>query len=368
MLKGIRVIDFSQYLPGPFATLRLTEMGAEVIKVESPDGDPGRFPLQEDGSPRLTFLANNRNKKSIVLNLKEEADQRIALELIREADVVIESFRPGVMKRLGIDYEEVRKINPSVIYCSLSGYGQKGCMHQLGSHDINYMALSGLLAQMKDDQGKPVQPSMTFADLIGGISANESILAALVQRGRTGKGAYLDISITDAATTLMTNHVIIESSTGEQHGLSKIHKKHVCYFIYETKDNRFVTLGALEPKFWNNFCLALNKPEWIAAHFSSPTADNPFFLEIQELFLSRTFDEWTQFSFEIDCCMAPILETGEVWQHPYIKERNLVQEKDGVRFAATRYIPGGSSLDTYSSAPKHGEHIKEISLISKTLL
>ncbi|WP_249593880.1 CaiB/BaiF CoA transferase family protein [Peribacillus frigoritolerans] len=365
MLKDIRVIDFSQYLPGPFATLRLTELGAEVIKVESPDGDPGRYPLQADGSPRITFLANNRNKKSVVLNLKEEADQLSALELIREADVVIESFRPGVMKRLGIDYENVMKINPSVVYCSLSGYGQKGCMHQLGSHDINYMALSGLLAQMKDDQGKPIQPSMTFADLIGGISANESILAALVHREKTGKGAYLDISITDAATTLMTNHVIVESSTGEQHGLSKIHKKHVCYFIYETKDNRFISLGALEPKFWNNFCMALNKPEWINTHFSAPTADNPVFLEIQELFLSRTFEEWTKFSLEVDCCMAPILETGEVWQHPYIKERGLVQEKEGLRVAATRYIEDGSSLDTYSPAPKHGEHQKEISILQE---
>lgn len=229
MLSDIFVIDFSQHLPGPYATLRLADRGAQVLKVETPQGDPARKPAVQDQGDHYLFRAHGRNKKSMVLNLKEESQRYVALDLISKADVVIESFRPGVTTRLGISYEDAKRVNPGIIYCSLSGYGQDGPMHQLGSHDLNYMALSGALAQMVDDTGAPIVPSMTFADMAGGIAAAEAILAALVRRGKKGEGAYLDIALADVMVTMMTNHVMIESATGEQRGLAQLHKSLVLW-------------------------------------------------------------------------------------------------------------------------------------------
>lgn len=340
MLKGIRIIDLSQYLPGPNATLRLADLGAEIIKIESPKGDPARFPPEKDGGEKYLFRAQNRDKKSVTLDLKELADQRIAMDLIKQADVVIESFRPGVTKRLGISYEDVLKEKSDIVYCSLSGYGQEGVMNHLGSHDINYMALSGVLSQLKDDDEKPIHPSTTIADLFGGIAASESIVAALLKKERTGKGTYLDIALADVMVTLMTNHILIESATGRQKGLEKIYKELVCYSLYETKDGRFVSFGGLEPKFWKNFCLAVNKEEWLPEHYSNSEDTNPVYIEMKKLFKSRTLEEWTTFSLEVDCCMAPVLETSEVANHPYYKGRNMIQEKWGHRYVATRFTEG----------------------------
>ena len=360
MLKGIRVIDFSQYLPGPNTTLRLADLGAEIIKVESPSGDPARYPLEQDGRERYVFRAQNRDKKSIVLNLKEPTEQQIAMDLIKQADVVIESFRPGVTKRLGISYEEIIKEKPDIVYCSLSGYGQTGEMSHLGSHDLNYMALSGVLSQFKDDEGRPVHPSTTIADLVGGVVASESIVAALLQKERTGKGAYLDLALADVAATLMTNHVMIESATGKQNGIERLHKKLICYGLYETKDGRFISLGALEAKFWENFCLAVDKEEWIQAHLTAPVETNLVYGEVQTLFASRTFVEWSLFSQQVDCCMAPVLESGELATHPYYKTRNLIQERWGHNYVATRFNDGESLLDDSTAAPKHGEHTEDL--------
>lgn len=359
MLSDILVIDFSQHLPGPYATLRLADRGAQIVKVETPQGDPARHPKMKDQGDNYLFRAHGRNKKSMVLNLKEESQRFVALDLISQADVVIESFRPGVTKRLGISYEDVVQVNPRIVYCSLSGYGQNGPMHQMGSHDINYMAISGALAQMTDDDGAPIAPSMTFADMIGGIAASEAILAGLVQRGKTGKGTYLDISLADVMVTLMTNHVLMESATGNRRGLAKLHKSLVCYAIYQTKDQRYISLGALEPKFWENFCQAVEKPEWLSSHYSPQQDENPVYQEIQALIRSRTLAEWTSFSLEVDCCMAPILEAGELHDHPHIRERHLIEEQWGLRYVATCYQSEGSVLQHATPAPKLGEHTEE---------
>ena len=356
MLKGIRVIDFSQYLPGPNTTLRLADMGAEIIKVESPSGDPARFPPEKDGGDRYVFRAQNRDKKSVILNLKDPTQQQKAMDLIKEADVVIESFRPGVTKRLGISYEEIIKEKPDIVYCSLSGYGQEGEMSHLGSHDINYMALSGVLSQFKDDNGRPVLPSTTMADLVGGVVASESIVAALLQKERTGKGAYLDMALADVMSSLMTNHVLIESATGNKMELKDCIRSSYAYGLYETKDGRFISLGALELKFWENFCLAVDKEEWIQAHLTAPVETNSVYSEMKNLFLSRTLEQWTLFSQQVDCCMAPVLESGEIADHPYYKTRNLIQERWGLKYVATRYNNGKSLLEHSTPYPKHGEH------------
>jgi alpha-methylacyl-CoA racemase len=354
LLEGVRVLDFSQYLPGPFATLRLAEMGAEVIKVEPPSGDPARTTGPKSNGEGIGFKANNRGKKGITLNLKHASGREIALRLVQEADVLIESFRPGKMAKLGLSFEEVSKVNPKIIYCSISGYGQDSILSTLGSHDINYMALSGALAQLKDDHGRPVHPSNTFADFIGGMAANEGILAGLVSRSMTGKGSYHSISITEVMASFMVNHVLIEKETGTRNGFGVLNGSIVSYALYETKDGRFVSLGALESKFWNNFCLGVDRPDWIPLQFSRTTPDCSIYKKMIELFKSRTMDEWSKFGMDTDCCLAPVLEGHEIAKHPYFLEKEAVHA--GGHFK----MHSGLRTEDLPSAPEKGEHTDEV--------
>lgn len=331
MLQEIRVLDFTNYLPGPFTTMRLAELGAEVIKIEPESGDPGRWLAAGTNVDGAVFTANNRGKMSIALNLKDVSDRNIALNLISSADAVIESFRPGVMKRLGLDFETVRKLNEKIVYCSLTGYGMDGEYSHLGSHDLNYMAVSGSLAQMKDNTGKPVHPTNTFADFVGGFAASERLLAGILSAKLTGSGSYHCISIADVMTSLMGNHLEMYAHTGSSYGLKELSGDYICYHIYETSDARYMALAALEEKFWGNFCSAVGKQEWMAAHFSETHATNAVFRELQALFLSRTFAEWVHFAKEIDCCMTPVLETEELGSFPLFKERKLIRNQTAVK-------------------------------------
>lgn len=358
MLQGIKVIDFTNYLPGPFATLRLAELGAEIIKVEPPGGDPARNTGISKQGNGIVFLANNRQKKSITLNLKEKEGLETALKLIATADVVIESFRPGVMENLGLGYEAVRKVKPDIVYCSISGYGQNGTLSKLGNHDINYMALSGVLAQLKDKTGKPVHPSITLADYLGGFAANERILAGLVSKALTGKGTYHSISITDQLVSLLGNHIMVEKETGEGTGINVLNGSIISYAIYETMDGRYMSLGALELKFWRNFCLTHGREDWVTAHFSNTVETNRVFREVTALFKSKTFYEWMEFAQKVDCCMAPVLEIGELSDHPYFKEKDLL-------FASSWgdcQVRMHSDVEqgTIAPPPKKGEHKNEI--------
>jgi alpha-methylacyl-CoA racemase len=358
MLNGIRVIDFTNYLPGPFASLRLAELGAEIIKIEPLEGDPARnLGFQKNGTG-IVFLANNRLKKSVTLNLKNNEGRDIALGLISKADVVLESFRPGVMERLGLGYETVKEMNPGIVYCSISGYGQSGLLSEKGSHDLNYMALSGILSQLKDETGKPVHPSITFADFLGGFAAVERILAGLVCKLKTGEGSYHSISITDVMASMMGNHVLMHQQFGNETGITPLNGSIVSYAIYETQDRRYVALAALEEKFWRNFCIAVGREDWIAGHFSKTEETNPIFQEVTELFKSRTFEEWIQFSQEIDCCLAPVLETGEISQFPYFKEKEIVFRST---WGDDQVKMHGDTDHTASTAPpEKGQHTFEI--------
>jgi alpha-methylacyl-CoA racemase len=319
MLNGIKIIDFTNYIPGPFATMRLADLGAEILKVEAPEGDPAR-----NTGEGYVFTAHNRGKKSIVLNLKHDEGRKIALELLAGADAVIESFRPGVMEKLGLGYEIVKAINPWIVYCSVSGYGKGGSMSELGSHDLNYMSLSGALAQLKDAAGKPVHPTNTFADYIGGMAASERILAGLVARGKTGEGSYHCLSIADSMASLMANHVLIEKETRYPNGVSVLNGTVISYGLYETNDGRYISLAALEPKFWRNFCQALGREDWLPAHYSKPDLGNPIYCELVALFNSKSLSEWSEFGMKVDCCLAPVLEAGELADYPYFKEKGLV--------------------------------------------
>ena len=321
MLQGIKVLDFTMLLPGPYATLRLSELGAEIIKVEPPMGDPARY--LGDG---VVFLANNRNKNCVVLDLKTETGITRALHLAQSCDVIVEGFRPGVANRLGIGYDAVREINPEVIYCSLTGYGQSGPMRDLAGHDLNYLAVSGVLDQLRDPAGIPVVPTVQFADLLGGVVAVEAILSALVQRQRIGGGQYLDISMTDALIGLLTNHLLIEGKTGYGHGVEVLSGSVLCYHLYKTHEGRYMSLGALEPKFWQSFCQAMQRSDWIPLQFSPATDENPAFRELTQLFLKHDVVYWTALGNQADCCLQPILHVNELKGQEQVRVRGTVFE------------------------------------------
>lgn len=318
MLEGIRVLDFTMLLPGPYASLRLADLGAEVIKIEPPGGDPAR-----QVQNAAVFKANNRNKASVTIDLKTHKGRDHAVTLLQHTDVVLEGFRPGVADRLGIGFAVAHAVNPQVIYCSLTGYGQTGPMRNLAGHDINYMAISGLLGQWSDHEHRPVVPKIQMADLVGGIVASEAILAALVARNKTGQGQHLDVAMADAMVGLLNTHILIEDQDGYPYGVEQLTGSVVCYNLYQTADHRYISLGALEPKFWQMFCQAVDRPEWIGHQFSAAHEDNPIYQAIRQLFLQCDLEFWATLGRHVDCCLQPVLNVGEV-------ARGIAHERDMV--------------------------------------
>ncbi|GED52911.1 CaiB/BaiF CoA transferase family protein [Brevibacillus borstelensis] len=323
MLTGITVVDFSRHLPGPFCTMRLADLGAEVIKVEThPSGDPGRAMGPRIGEARAIFLSTNRNKQSVALNLRTGKGKELAYELARQADVVVESFRPGVMKLLGLDYERLSKSHPSIIYCSLTGYGQSGPMHQLGGHDLNFQAASGLLAAIRGEDGKPVAAEVPIADYAGGMYASEQICAALIRRYQTGQGAYLDISLVDALSSWMGMHVLCAQHAREEE-MARFFKGRLAYQIFETAEGKYVVLAALEEKFWLNFCRAVGREDWEDLYGAGLDEHPHVYEEMKKLFLSRTQPEWGELGSEVDCCLTPVEEIDTWLDSAFIKNRQL---------------------------------------------
>ncbi|MBO8162318.1 MAG: CoA transferase [Brevibacillus sp.] len=324
MLSGITVVDFTRHLPGPYCTMRLADMGAEVIKIEAyPSGDPGRSMGPMLGGDGLFYLASNRNKRSVALNLRTPAGRELAFALAAQADVVVESFRPGVMGHLGLDYEALAEVNPELIYCSLTGYGQTGAMHQLGGHDLNYQAVSGFLAANRDSQGRPVIPEVPLADYAGGLYAAEQICAALVQKERSRKGTYLDIASVDVMASWMSLNALL-SCAGREGELSQFLGGLINYNVYETADGRYVALAALEEKFWHNFCHAVGREDW-EEYAGQRVLDQPdVFEEIKAMFLTRTQAEWNELGMEVDCCLTAVEEMDTWLSSTYVTSRQLV--------------------------------------------
>ncbi|WKA59028.1 CoA transferase [Planococcus shenhongbingii] len=313
-LEGIRVLDVTYYLPGPYAAMRLAEMGAEVIKIEPPMGDPARYM-----GGGYVHKANNKGKTIIQLDLKSEEGHAQMLELVKTADALIETFRPGVMKKLGLNYESLKALKPDLVYCSLSGYGQEGPLAKLGSHDLNYLALSGVLEQLSDSSGCPVHPTNTLADYAGGLLASEKITAALLRKFRTGEGVYLDIALAEAMAEFQGNHDAYHEARVSDCGIPEISGSRISYAIYETKDRRYVTLGALEEKFWHNFCDLAKKPQWRS--WSAKVVGSAEHAEIAAFFKTKEWQEWYSLSMTVDCCLAPVLKAFERHEHPHFAAR-----------------------------------------------
>lgn len=341
LLEGVKIVDLTRYFPGPFATLRLSDWGAEVVKVEAPEGEPGRCINRYEDAEGSVFRSVNRGKRGIFANLKDEVDRRVVLDEIASADALIEGFRPGVAARLGLGYDAVLAVKPDIVYCSLTGYGQSGPYANLSGHDLNYMALSGCLDQLLDGDGRPIKPAIAFADLIGGIAASEALLAGIVRRDKTGEPCYIDVSLTEAVLSIMGLHATHWSLGQGLHGQMD---GTISYAIYETSDGRHVTLAAMEDKFWKNFCDGVGAPDLYEGKNTIPGADNPYYVRICAIFREHDFDHWMRFFKENDCCFAPVLNIGEALEVESFRERGLVEQNWGATYIATHYFDGDGFL------------------------
>lgn len=328
-LAGLTVLDLSRLLPGAFCTQLLADLGAEVIKIEEPDrGDYNRefapINVKESGS----FLLLNRNKKSITINLKTESGKTIFRELAAKADILIESFRPGVMDRLGLGYDSLAEANPGLIYCAISGYGQDGPHARAPGHDLNYMALCGALQLFGKAGEGPIVPGLSIADQGGGsLMAAFGILAAVISRASSGKGQMVDVSMTDGAISWLAYHAAdyLFADTEPKGGERPFLGQAPCYNIFQCADGRYITLGLLEEHFWHRFCdlvgmEALKDDQW-------PTGDNARrqHEHVAALMASRTCDEWMEYLSDADLPIEPVNTMKEAFSHPQIEHRQMLQ-------------------------------------------
>jgi alpha-methylacyl-CoA racemase len=358
-LSGVRVVDLSRLLPGAFATQMLAELGAEVLKVEDPaGGDPMRhLPPLLDGRGIYDLLLN-RGKKSVALDLKNQADAGHLDRLVATADVVVESFRPRTARRLGVSAGQLRARYPRLVHCSITGYGQTGPYAERPGHDLNYVALSGLLSA---DRPNPTElPRMFIADVGGGAMTSViGILAALFGRTRHGDGASLDISMHDAMlywVMLPAARDLVDGGAQAEGDLPTF-GAHASYNVYRTSDGLLVALGALERKFWVAFCAGIGRPDLAARHASDAEDQKALTGEMRALFATRTRDEWLSLMATHDVCLTPVNSPGEALRDPHAVSRGVVQAASGMRVVRPPFLTRVPSL---SPSPALGEHTREV--------
>jgi alpha-methylacyl-CoA racemase len=360
-LTGIRVLDLTRLLPGPFCTMLLADMGADVVKVEEPGGgDYLRWtPPLVDGESAL-FNAINRNKRSITLNLKALEGRELLLSLAETADVLVEGNRPGVMARLGLGWDVLHARNPELVMCSITGYGQDGPFASRAGHDLNYMATAGALGLNGPRDGPPSPLSVQVADIGGGgLQPAVAILGALVAVARGEPGRWIDASMTDGAVTWLA--LALAAHAGGEHvgrGDQRLGGRYPCYRVYACKDGGFYSVGALEPKFWANLCAAIGRPDLLALQFAEGAYGAGAHESMESVFLARTRNEWELKLAGLDVCCEPVLELGEVAAHPQVAARGLLTETP----AGVEVGPAIRMRVDWRrhAAPALGEHTAEI--------
>ena len=325
-LDGFRVLDLSQFLPGPMLTQTMADHGAEVIKIEPPTGEPVRSIGYRANGESVWFRNTHRGKKSIVLDLKRAAAVKAFLKLCETADVVVEAFRPGVVDRLGVGYEAVSRVNPRIVYASISAFGQVGPEAGRPAHDLAIEALSGVVSLNLGNDEAPVNPHMPVADLTGSLTALAGILMALLRREKTGKGDYLDISMQDATLAWLPN--VTGPVFAEDRAPRVKHERsfggYAFYSIYETADRRHVVIGGVEHKFVANLLNAWGRPDLIAIASGPPgPAQDPVKEFLKSAFLGRTRDDWEIWFADKDVCFAPVLDLHEAFHRPEVAARNM---------------------------------------------
>lgn len=319
LLSHLKVLDFSTLLPGPFATLLLADLGAEVLHVQKPS-------IEEPLTP-TEYL--NRSKKSIALNLKEKESIDAIKKLVREYDIVLEQFRPGVMERLGLGYEELKKENPSLIYCSLTGYGQTGPYKDRAGHDINYLSIAGVASYSGTKEGGPANQATQIADIAGGsLHSVIAILSAVIYRERTGRGQYIDISMTDCSFTLnalFASEYLVKGKMLESEDL--LLNGGSFYGYYQTKDGRYFSVGSLEPQFRSALCKAIGREDLIEISMNNKPEHIAYFKEaLSKAFLTKDFKEWQDIFLQYQACAEPVLTFAESCVHPQLVDRGMIVE------------------------------------------
>src|SRR5689334_531048 len=361
-LRGIRVLDLSRLLPGPYLTMVLADMGADVVKVEDPRvGDYLRAFPPAKGGLGGRYLAVNRGKRSLALDLKAPAGRDALLRLAARADVVVESFRPGVMDKLGLGYAELSARNGKIIVCSISGFCQTGRYRHRAGHDLDYIGLAGVLAMGGPAGGAPAMPGVQIADLAGGaLWSATAILGALVGRERTGRGAHLDISMTEGALALLAAELgNLDCGARPTRGTETLNGGMACYGVYRTQDDRYLAVGALEPKFW----IALNTALGRKPDVSELVGDQAKVRgELQAIFSTKTAAEWATHLAPHDCCVEIILEAEELADHPLHQAREVFFTIDGgagVGPVVQVRTPVGKPANPLPP-PKLGEHTRDV--------
>lgn len=367
-LAGLRVLDLTRLLPGGFATMLFADLGADVLKVEEPErGDYIRWMEPFKGGMSAGHLALNRGKRSMTLNLKTEQGREILLRLARDADVLVESFRPGVMERLGVGYQRLAGENPGLVYCAITGYGQDGPYAQRAGHDMNYLGFGGVLDIIGPRDGGPAVPGVQIADVGGGgLMAAIGILAALRERDATGRGRFVDISMLDGAVSWLAMHAagFFIDGVPPRRGQMRLSGQLACYRTYECSDGKHVTVGALEPQFWKALCEALGVPELVGRHMAPPAEQDEMGERIQSILKTRTREEWVGELADLDACFGPVNDLRDAFRDPQVVARGLRTEvrtsegPAGVVNTPIRFV--GEVRPELGPPPGFGEHTDEV--------
>ncbi|MFH1059596.1 MAG: CaiB/BaiF CoA-transferase family protein [Pseudomonadota bacterium] len=360
-LDGIKVLELAQNLPGNYLGWLLAGLGAEVLKLERPpQGDPGRSLGGADGVGPAWFAAVNRRKKSLILDFKQAEGLAIARRLAGQADVVVEGFRPGVSARLGLDYASLSASHPGLVYVAITGYGQEGPWANRAGHDLNYLALSGVLHLLSRADAPPPVPGVQIADLFGGaLLALAGLLAALFQRQRTGVGQMVDAAMCDGSLALATMIWAGVAAGKEpcQPGGMLLGGAHPCYNVYCCADGGYLTIGALETHLWANFCRAVGRPDLIERQFAGPET----IAEVAAIIASRTRRQWQADLAGVDACCEPVLSLKEALDTPQVRERGLTEpDANGQRQLALPLRLSASPPPAFAPAPGPGQHSDQV--------
>lgn len=327
LLEGLKIIDFTRLLPGPVATHLLAQMGAEVIKIESPKRkDYVRIHGKQVDGASMLFHQLNHNKDLRMIDYESKEGKAELFEWIKDADALIEQFRPGAMAAWGLGYEEIKKINPQIVYVSLTGYGQDGDYANEAGHDFNYLAYAGIMSLLKDEQGKPTVPDTQFSDIGGAYMAVMALQAALLRKSISGEGSFVDVSLCDAVLPFIAVPFSFQAAGWDYRHFNVINGKIAAnYAAYQCKDDKWISVGALELKFWNNLCDAMGRPDWkrnnqlALMNIAFPKQ------EVEALFKTKTRDNWIEMLTGKDVCVAPILELEELENSDYHSKRNTFE-------------------------------------------
>lgn len=368
-LDGIRVLDLSRLLPGPYASHILASFGADVIKVERPgEGDYMREYLPQTQGFNATFLTINRGKRSISLDLRKPAGKEVFRALVERSDVVLDGFRPGVLDKLGLGYQALIQVNPRIIYAALTGYGQTGPNAQEAGHDLNYLALSGMLDLLGDAEGVPLVPGIQIADVAAGaLPTVMGILLALQHRNKSKAGQMVDISMFDSLLGLMPVQIANYTATKRRpkRGHERLFGRYACYNIYPVRNGRFMVVAALEPRFWAALCKAIDREDLIQDQYVEGHAQDILIAELTRIFQKKQVDEWMEIFADVDACVTEVREISRSVQDDHVAQRGLItpiRGKDGEVYEQLGVFPKLSEAPGYiaGDAPRRGQHTRQI--------